>query len=92
VFNIGFPELVTILVVALLVLGPERLPEVGRALARLTLEFRRATEELKRELGVDALEEAREELQTLRDPLRESPEETEKERDVSSQESAPASP
>ena len=90
-FNIGFPELVTILVVALLVLGPERLPEVGRALARLVVEFRRATEELKRELGVDELEEAREELQSLADPLKE-PLKTEEKEDASPQGSSPAAP
>ncbi len=41
-FNIGFPEMVVIFLVALVVLGPEKLPELGRALARLTVEFRRA--------------------------------------------------
>ncbi|QJA06884.1 twin-arginine translocase subunit TatB [Thermosulfurimonas marina] len=90
-FNIGFPELVTILVVALLVLGPEKLPEVGRAMARLVVEFRRATEELKRELGVDELEEAREEIRSLADPLKEPSAKEEKE-DASPQGSPSATP
>jgi sec-independent protein translocase protein TatA len=31
-FNIGFPELIVVLVIALIVLGPKKLPEAGRAL------------------------------------------------------------
>src|SRR3990172_3828896 len=46
-FDIGFQELILILVVALLVFGPRRLPELGRALGRAMREFRRATEEFR---------------------------------------------
>lgn len=49
-FGIGMPELVLILVVALIVLGPRRLPEIARALGKSMAEFRRATEEIKEEL------------------------------------------
>jgi len=49
-FGIGVPELLVILVVALLVLGPKRLPEVARALGRGLAEFRRATSDLTDEL------------------------------------------
>ena len=45
--NIGFPELVVIFVVALLVFGPKRLPELGRSLGRGIAEFRRASTDLK---------------------------------------------
>lgn len=45
--NIGFPELIVIFVVALLVFGPKRLPELGRSLGRGLSEFRRASSELK---------------------------------------------
>ncbi|MBI3933055.1 MAG: TatA/E family twin arginine-targeting protein translocase [Acidobacteria bacterium] len=45
--NIGFPELIVIFVVALLVFGPKRLPELGRSLGRGMAEFRRASTELK---------------------------------------------
>ncbi len=70
-FNIGFPELVVIFIVALVVVGPEKLPEMGRALARLVVEFRRATEELKRELALDEIEEAREEFTALKKEMKE---------------------
>ena len=45
--NVGFPELIVIFVVALLVFGPKRLPELGRSLGRGLQEFRRASSELK---------------------------------------------
>lgn len=47
--NIGPLELILILVVALLVFGPRRLPEVGRSVGRGLREFRRASSELREE-------------------------------------------
>jgi sec-independent protein translocase protein TatA len=44
------PELLVILVVALLVLGPKRLPEIARSLGRGMAEFRRASNEFTRTL------------------------------------------
>lgn len=49
-FNIGPLELMVILIVALLVVGPKRLPEVGRSIGRGLREFRRAQEEVQRTL------------------------------------------
>ncbi len=46
-FGIGFPELLLIAVIALVVIGPKRLPDLARALGRGFAEFRRATDELK---------------------------------------------
>ena len=46
-FGIGFPELLLIMAVALIVLGPKRLPDLARALGRGFSEFKRATDELK---------------------------------------------
>ena len=47
-WNIGFPELVVIFVVALLVFGPRKLPELGKSLGKGLAEFKRASNELKR--------------------------------------------
>ncbi len=55
------PELLVILVVALLVLGPKRLPEVARSLGRGMAEFRRASSELRN---------------TLKQPLEKPPQES----------------
>ena len=53
-FGIGAPELLIILVVALLVLGPRRLPEMARSLGRGMAEFRRASNEFTRTLTAAA--------------------------------------
>jgi sec-independent protein translocase protein TatA len=49
-FGIGMPELMVIMVVALVVLGPKRLPEIARALGKGLAEFRRATSDVNEEL------------------------------------------
>jgi sec-independent protein translocase protein TatA len=55
---LGVPELLFILVLALLIFGPKRLPEVGRTLGRGMSEFRKASNELKRTVNAElALEE-----------------------------------
>lgn len=56
---LGIWELVFILVIALLLFGPRRLPEIGRTLGKAFSEFRRASEELKRTLDteISALDE-----------------------------------
>jgi sec-independent protein translocase protein TatB len=53
-FGIGMPELLVILVVALVVLGPKRLPELARTLGRALAEFRRQTTDVLEEFQVQA--------------------------------------
>jgi len=48
--NLGFPEIMIILVVALLVFGPKKLPDLGRSLGNGIREFRKGTQGLKDEL------------------------------------------
>lgn len=48
-FGIGMPELLLILGLALIVLGPKKLPELAKTLGKGLAEFRRATDELKDE-------------------------------------------
>ncbi len=52
-FGIGFPEFLVIMVVALIVVGPSKLPDLARALGRGYAEFRRATNELKETFDQD---------------------------------------
>lgn len=56
-FGLGMQELLVILVIALLVVGPKRLPEIARALGRGFAEFRRTTEGFRESLDVDFREE-----------------------------------
>ncbi|HET9500946.1 MAG TPA: sec-independent translocase [Marmoricola sp.] len=56
-FGVGIPEMVVILVVAVFVFGPERLPEFARQAGRMARQLRRlalsAQDDLRRELGPD---------------------------------------
>lgn len=46
-FGIGVPELILILIIGLVVFGPGKLPDVGKALGRSLNEFKRATSEVQ---------------------------------------------
>lgn len=58
-FEIGFPELILIAVVGLLVIGPERLPEalrtLGLWLGRMRRSFNNVRSEIEREIGMDEI-------------------------------------
>jgi Tat protein translocase TatB subunit len=57
-FGIGMTELIVIFAIALIVLGPKRLPELARSLGRGIAEFRRASNDLRREF-METSDEAR---------------------------------
>jgi TatA/E family protein of Tat protein translocase len=48
--SIGFPELLVIFVIALIVFGPKKLPDLGRSLGKSLAEFKRASNELRNTL------------------------------------------
>jgi Tat protein translocase TatB subunit len=54
--GIGLPELLLILALALIVLGPDRLPQLARQIARYMGKLKRASEELKSQLDIESLE------------------------------------
>jgi TatA/E family protein of Tat protein translocase len=67
--SIGMPELIIIFVVALIIFGPKKLPELGRSLGRSLNEFKRASNELKNTLEEEVrLEEQREQRATAESP------------------------
>ena len=49
-WNIGMPELIIILVIALIIFGPRKLPELGRSLGKSIGEFKKASNELRHTL------------------------------------------
>lgn len=51
--NIGVPELIVVLVIALLVLGPGKLPEVGASLGKTIREFRKASTDLEETVNIN---------------------------------------
>lgn len=58
VFNIGFGEILIILVAALVIFGPQKLPELGRSLGQGIREFRKATQSITQEVTRTSLEES----------------------------------
>lgn len=52
-FGMGMPEILLIVAIALIVIGPRKLPELGRGLGRAMREFRQATNEFKSSLNID---------------------------------------
>ena len=65
--SVGMPELVIILVIALIIFGPRKLPELGRSLGKSIGEFRKASNELKstleEEIRVEEQKEQRAKLE-----------------------------
>ena len=67
--SLGFQEILLILVLALLIFGPRKLPEIGRTLGKSLGEFRRATNDLKRSIEQEVrAEEIQSTLKSLKDP------------------------
>ena len=56
--NIGVPGLILILILALVIFGPKKLPEIGRAFGQTLKEFKKSTRELTSDV-VDEVEEVK---------------------------------
>lgn len=64
-FGLGFTEVLIILIVALLVLGPDKLPEAARAIGRASAYFRNTLDEIRHDMHIAEFEEIRRESQHL---------------------------
>jgi TatA/E family protein of Tat protein translocase len=62
--SLGFPELIVIFVIALIIFGPRKLPEIGKSLGKSLAEFKKASNELRNTLEEEIrLEEQRSTLE-----------------------------
>jgi len=64
-FGIGVPELLIILAIALIVIGPKKLPDLAKSLGRALNEFKKATREFKNSLDID------DDINTIKKPFNE---------------------
>jgi Tat protein translocase TatB subunit len=73
VFNLGFGEIVVVLIVALIFVGPKMLPEIATSLGKVIREIRKATADIRQDIELDDI--IRKPLQELRDAATLAPEE-----------------
>ena len=72
-FGIGMPELLLILAIALIVIGPKKLPDLAKSLGRTMREFKKATNEFKDTLQIDEdLSEVKKAFDDLGDDIKDS--------------------
>ena len=64
-FGIGVPELLIIMAIALIVIGPKKLPDLAKSLGRALNEFKKATREFKDSLDID------DDINTIKKPFTE---------------------
>jgi sec-independent protein translocase protein TatB len=72
-FGIGMPEMILILAVALIVIGPKKLPDLAKSLGRAMGEFKKATSDLKQSMEADTgLSEVKETLDDINSDIKQS--------------------
>ena len=71
--NIGLPEMILIMTVALIVFGPKKLPEIGRTIGKAIREFKKSTEDIKNrfeeQIKMDELKDIRNDLKDIKSNL-----------------------
>ncbi len=78
--SIGLPELIIIFVIALLVFGPKKLPEVGKTVGKAIRDFKKSTEDIKEKFEDEIRAE---EFQSLKDELKKDIKEDEEGKKIS---------
>ena len=71
-FGIGMPEVLLILAVALIVIGPKKLPDLAKSLGKAIGEFKKATHELKQSIDINSdLKGVKDKFEDMDDSIRE---------------------
>ncbi len=95
-FGIGMPELILILAVALVVIGPKKLPDLAKSLGKAMGEFKKATNDIKDSMQLDSgVEEVKTSFKDLEKELKEplkTPESTDSDLDATAFETPVAAP
>ncbi len=85
-FGMGMPEIMLILAVALVVIGPKKLPGLAKSIGRAMGEFKSASRDFKRSIDLDGdLQDVRESFDNLKDIPTYGPDEEAYERDASAE-------
>ena len=88
-FGIGMPEMILILAIALVVIGPKKLPDLAKSLGRAMREFKKATSEFKETMHIDSeMEDVKKAFSGIGDDVKEAVDlklEPEKKPDAASQ-------
>ena len=72
-FGIGMPEMILILAIALIVIGPKKLPDLAKSLGRAMNEFKKATREIKDSMDIDGdLQEVKKSIDDLNQDVKEA--------------------
>ena len=72
-FGIGMPEMILILAIALIVIGPKKLPDLAKSLGRAMREFKKATNELKETMQIDGdVEDVKKAFSGISDDVKEA--------------------
>lgn len=72
-FGLGMPEILLILAIALIVIGPQKLPELAKTLGRAMGEFKRSAQDLKRSIDMDTtLEDVKSSTTDLKNTIKET--------------------
>ena len=72
-FGIGMPEMLLILAIALIVIGPKKLPDLAKSLGRAMREFKKATNEFKETMHIDSeMEDVKKAFSGIGDDVKEA--------------------
>jgi sec-independent protein translocase protein TatB len=72
-FGIGMPEMLLILAIALVVIGPKKLPDLAKSIGRAMGEFKKATNEIKESMDVDSsIKDVKDTLTDIKGDIKES--------------------